>query len=74
MDWTTEQKVRDAIRTGDGQALERAVKHAGRWLDYDELERFVEDLPGGYRHVSWRGIQIGTTTIADRYGIAEVKS
>lgn len=40
MKWSTEQKVRDAIRFGDGELLAEAVQ-GDRFLDYDELEQFV---------------------------------
>lgn len=67
MKWDTEQKVRDAIRFGDGELLAEAVQ-GDRFLDYDELERLVEEQPGGYRHVSWRGVQVGATTVVDKFG------
>lgn len=67
MKWSTEQKVRDAIRFGDGELLAEAVKD-DRFLDYDELEQFVGEQVGGYRHVSWRGVQVGATTVVDKFG------
>lgn len=67
MKWSTEQKVRDAIRFGDGELLAEAVQ-GDRFLDYDELEQFVGEQPGGYRHVSWRGVQVGATTVVDKFG------
>ncbi len=67
MKWDTEQKVRDAIRYGDGELLAKAVQ-GDRFLDYDELERFVGEQVGGYRHVSWRGVQVGATTVVDKFG------
>lgn len=67
MNYRTEQKVRDALRYNDGALMEEAVKN-DRFLDYDELESFVEEQVGGYRHVSWRGIRVGDTVVEDRYG------
>jgi hypothetical protein len=42
-------------------------------MDYEELKRFIEEQPGGYRHVSWRGIQLGDVTVVDRYGRPKVE-
>lgn len=67
MKWSTEQKVRDAIRFGDGELLAEAVQ-GDRFLDYDELEQFVGEQVGGYRHVSWRGVKVGATTVVDKFG------
>lgn len=67
MKWSTEQKVRDAIRFGDGELLAEAVQ-GDRFLDYDELKQFVEEQVGGYRHVSWRGVKVGATTVVDKFG------
>ena len=67
MNYRTEQKVREALRYGDGSLLAEAVE-GDRFLDYDELEEFVQGEVGGYRHVSWRGIRVGETMVEDRYG------
>lgn len=70
---TQEQRVRDAIRHCDGELLADVVRNGGRLLDYEDLQEFVEEQPGGYRHVSWRGIQVGEVTVIDKYGRPEVR-
>lgn len=70
--WEQEQKVRDAVRFNDGEMLAEVVK-SDRFLDYDDLAAAVEDLPNGYRHVSWRGITIGDTKVIERFGRPQVE-
>lgn len=73
MNYRTGQKVREALRYGDGSLLAEAVE-GDRFLNYDELEEFVQGEVGGYRHVSWRGIRIGETMVEDHYGRPRVTS
>lgn len=68
-----EQQVRDALRYGDGELLADVVRNGGPLLEYDDLEQFVEEQPGGFRHVSWRGIRVGEVTVIDKYGRPEVQ-
>ena len=70
---TQEQRVRDALRYGDGELLADVVRNGGRLLEYDDLAQFVEEQPGGFRHVSWRGIQVGGVQVVDKYGRPEVR-
>jgi hypothetical protein len=69
---TQEQRVRDAVRQDDGELLADVVRN-NRFMDYEDLERFIEDMPGGYRHVSWRGIQVGDVQVVDKYGKPKVQ-
>jgi hypothetical protein len=72
LSFSQEQRVRDALRYGDGELLADVVRN-GHFMDYEELKRFIEEQPGGYRHVSWRGIQLGDVTVVDRYGRPKVE-
>ena len=64
MKWSTEQKVRDAIRFGDGELLAEAVQ-GDRFLDYDELEQFVGEQVGGYLARELARVKVGATTVVD---------
>jgi len=68
-----ESRIRDAIRRNDGELLAATVRNS-RFMDYDELEQFVNDQPGGWRHANWRGIEIDDVTVVNRYGRPVVQS
>lgn len=69
---TQEQRIREAVRHGDGDLLADVVRNS-RFMDYEDLEKFIEEQPGGYRHVSWRGIQVGDVQVVDKYGKPQVQ-
>ena len=67
MNTRQEWQIRDAIRTGDGQLLADTVRQM-KTMDYYELQRFVEQQPGGQRALRWYGIRVGDVEIIDRAG------
>jgi hypothetical protein len=72
MTFNEEQALKEALRNGDGRLMADTVKRMN-FADYDEIERFVSDQPGGYRHVSYRGIECGDVRIKDEYGRPRVE-
>ena len=62
-----EWRIRDAIRTQDARLLADTVQQM-KATNYDELQRFIEQQPGGQRAIRWYGIRVGDVEIIDRAG------
>lgn len=62
MTFSEELAIKEALCTGNGALLARTVKRM-TLPDYADLERFVSDQPGSYRHVSYRGIEVGNVRV-----------
>lgn len=72
MNYSDELAIREALRNEDDRLLADTVRRM-RYTDYDELERFVSNQPGGYRHVQFGQIAVGGVRIRDRYGRPKVE-
>ena len=73
MTFLEELAVKEALCTGNGALLARTVKRM-TLPDYSDLEDFVQDQPGSYRHVSYRGIEVGNVCVRNRGGRATVEA
>lgn len=70
--YSDELSIKEALRNNDGRLMADTVRRM-RWTDYDDIERYVSDQPGGWRHVTARGIEVGDVRIRDRYGLPKVE-
>ena len=72
MNYLQEREIRDAVKSGDGKALEEAVNNIPRHSrEFDDILRIVEDTN---RHYIKRGIiEVDDTIIRDVFGKAETE-
>lgn len=73
MRMAVEQQLRRAIRQGDDDEIAEIVSGLNRFeRDYTDIESIAYDVrPNSVR---LNKIQVGSTTIRDRFGVAEVES
>jgi len=73
MRYSDEQRISQAVHQRDATALAAAVKRLPSYdRDYSEVRNVVESAGGG-RFVGASRIRMGTTTITNRLGQAQVQ-
>lgn len=72
MTFSEEQAIKEALRCNDGRLLAQTVKHMN-FVDYEEIERFVREVPGTYGNISYQGIEAGNVRIRNKYRRPEVQ-
>jgi hypothetical protein len=73
MNYLHEREIRDAVRSGDGKALEDAINNIPRHSrDFEDVQKIVQDA-GGWKHLKMDKIEMdGTVITEDRSGKAVV--